>query len=132
MVLRCVAIGVIVSRSGLAAANSVVPFSPRVFSGHDSSVVTPFWALAGPSPTLGSMATDQAMLTAVKGAITAQLSANVAKYTVGNQSFEKLPLSELRQVRLRCHRQSYGSAAPADPWVRCPLESEEVIRRHPK
>jgi len=39
------------------------------------------------------------MLEAVRAAIMAQLTGNVAKYAVGNQSFEKLPLAELRQMR---------------------------------
>jgi hypothetical protein len=39
------------------------------------------------------------MLNAVEGAIMAQLTGNMAKYSVGNQSFEKLPISELREMR---------------------------------
>jgi hypothetical protein len=39
------------------------------------------------------------MLNAVKAAIMAQLTGNVAKYSMGNQTFEKLPLADLRQMR---------------------------------
>jgi hypothetical protein len=48
---------------------------------------------------LAGMATDQDMLDAVNAAIMASLTGNMAKYSVGNQSYEKLPLSELRAIK---------------------------------
>lgn len=49
--------------------------------------------------------TDQDMLDAVEAAIMAQVTGNVTRYSVGSQSFEKLPLDELVKMRKDLKRQ---------------------------